>query len=533
MRKKTINILKVLRVILAVVIFTPILLFFIDFRDILPDALSKLLEIQLLPAILTGAGIILIIYFLLTLFFGRIYCSIICPAGVLQDIFNRISCTGKKKQRKKKRSRFHYHKPANLLRYVILGITVILTVAGMMELCLLLDPYSNFGRIATNIFRPVAIWVNNILAEILSSKGNYSLYNVTIRTSTVAFVSAVVAFAVFAVMVFYRGRLFCNTICPVGALLSLVSRYSLFRITFDKNKCNQCCLCERICKAESIDSKNMTVDASRCITCFNCTSACNRKSLRYAFAPVSLKKKERKTAANLSTTKNAKEKALSLATVSESRRSFITTSAVLVGSIPTISTFAKGDGGDNSGRIPVTPPGSLNIERFKDLCTGCHLCVVQCPTHILHPAGLKYGPGYMLKPYMSYENSYCNYSCTVCSEVCPTDAIKPITAEDKKTIQIGIANFYQEQCIVYTEDNDCGACSEHCPSQAVHMIPYKGTLTIPKVESELCVGCGGCESICPVRPERAIVIVPNPIHKTAELPKEEEAIDIDVDDFGF
>jgi ferredoxin len=520
MRRKTTNRLKVLRVILAIVIFIPILLFFTDFTDMLPDTFGKLLEIQLLPAILTGSGIILVVYFLLTLFFGRIYCSVICPAGILQDLFNRISCIGKKKHRKKKKIRFHYHKPANRLRYVILGITAILSVAGMTELCLLFDPYSNFGRIATNIFRPVAVWINNILAGILSSKGVYSLYNVTICISTTAFISAAIAFAVFSVMVFFRGRLFCNTICPVGALLSIVSRYSLFRITFDKNKCNKCSLCEKTCKAEAIDSKNMTVDASRCITCFNCTSACNKNSLRYAFAPVSFRK-------NPVSPQQKKSEA-----ISESRRSFITTSAAIAGTIP-LSTLAKGDSDKNPGRDPLTPPGSLNIERFKDLCTGCHLCVVQCPTHVLHPAGLKFGLGYMLKPYMSYENSYCNYSCTICSEVCPTDAIKPITSEDKKTIQIGIANFHRELCVVYTEENDCGACSEHCPSQAVHMIPYKGTLTIPKVESELCIGCGGCESICPVRPERAITIVSNVTHKTAELPKEEEVQEIEVNDFGF
>jgi polyferredoxin len=526
MRKKTINILKVLRVILAVIIFAPLLLFFIDFTDILPNVSSILQEIQLLPVILTGAGIMLIVHFLLTLFFGRIYCSVICPAGILMDVFNRISCLGKKKQRKKKKNRFHYHKPANRLRYAILGITVLLTVGGMTELCLLLDPYSNFGRIATNIFRPVAVWVNNILAGILSSKGIYSLYNITIRISTAAFISATVAFSVFAVMVFFRGRLFCNTICPAGALLSLVSRYSLFRITFDKNKCNKCSLCEKTCKAEAIDSKNMTVDASRCVTCFNCTSACNRNSLKYTFAPPG----------SLKVAKDAEAKSVikpSSVTVSESRRSFITTSAAIAGSIP-LSALAKGDGDENhEKRIPLTPPGSLNIERFKDLCTGCHLCVVQCPTHVLHPAGLKFGLGYMLKPYMSYEDSYCNYGCTVCSEICPTNAIKPITSEDKKTIQIGIANFYRDLCVVYTEENDCGACSEHCPSQAVHMVPYKGTLTIPKVEPELCIGCGGCESICPVRPERAIVVVPHSVHQTAELPTEEEVQEVEIDDFGF
>lgn len=550
MKKKTINRLKVLRVILAIILFTPILLLFLDFADILPDKLSKILERQIMPAIFTGAAVTLIIYFVLTLLFGRIYCSIICPAGILQDIFNRLSCIGKKKKNGK--MRFRYHKPANWLRYVILGLTAILAVFGITELCLLLDPYSNFGRIAANLFRPVAVWINNILADFLTSKGNYSLYHVTIRTSAVALISAIVAFLVFAVMVYFRGRLFCNTICPVGALLSLVSRYSLFRISFDKNKCNNCTLCEKSCKAEAIDSKNMTVDASSCVTCFNCTSACNRDSLKYRFAPPEWKNKSQNTEELSPITKLHTTNTEALPSnqititertgnvssydkeISKSRRSFITTSAAIAGSVPLIALA-----GNNSNKEfkespdPVTPPGSLSIERFKDLCTGCHICVVQCPTHILHPAGLKYGLGYMLKPYMSYENSYCNYSCTVCSDVCPTDAIKPITVEEKKITQIGIANFYKEICVVYTDENDCGACSEHCPSQAVHMVPYKGTLTIPQVEAELCVGCGGCESICPVRPVRAIVVISNPVHQTAQLPEDEEVKEFDVDDFGF
>lgn len=527
MRKKMINRLKVLRVILAIFLFIPVLFFFLDFADLLPDGLSRLLRRQLVPAILTGATATLIIYFLLTLLFGRIYCSVICPAGILQDIFNRISCIGKKK--KKGKMRFRYHKPANRLRYIILGITTLLAISGITELCLLLDPYSNFGRIAANLFRPVVVWINNVFADVLSSKGNYSLYHVTMRTSTTAFISAIAAFLVFAVMVYFRGRLFCNTICPVGALLSLVSRYSLFRITFDKSKCNNCTLCERSCKAEAIDSKNMTVDASSCVTCFNCTSVCNRNSLKYRFAPTAGKKHH----SDISyLTKKAEVSANEAA--SKSRRSFITTGAALAGSVPLIA-FARihSEGGSTESPDPVTPPGSFSIERFKDLCTGCHICVVQCPTHILHPAGLKYGLGYLLKPYMSYENSYCNYSCTVCSDVCPTDALKPITVEEKKVTQIGIANFYKELCVVYTDENDCGACSEHCPSQAVHMMPYKGTLTIPQVEAALCVGCGGCESICPVRPVRAIVVISNPVHQTAQLPEEEDVKEFDVDDFGF
>jgi len=529
MKNRKYNVLKISRVIVALLIFAPILLFFVDFRDILPDKVHSLLHFQVVPAILSGAVGIMIFLFLLTLFFGRVYCSVICPAGVLQDIFNRIACIGKKKR--KGILRFRYHKPLNILRYAILGVSAALAVFGFMELCLLLDPYSNFGRIATNLFRPVAIWINNLLAEALTRFGIYTLYNVSFRISTGALVASVVAFLVFFVMAWWRGRLFCNTLCPVGALLSLVSRFSFFRLKVDENACNKCGVCGKSCKAEAIDSVNGTVDMSRCVGCFNCISHCKQDALRFGVGDCFGLRSRNDGVPKVLDCFVPRNDGVGGGDRVNGRRSFIATGAAIAAGMPLLA-LAKGK--DSAEKpLPVTPPGSLSIERFKDLCTGCHLCVVQCPSRVLLPAGLQFGFGYMLKPYMSYIDSYCNFSCTVCSDVCPTRAITQITEEEKKVTQVGIANFYINRCIVKTEETDCGACSEHCPTQAVHMVPYKGTLTIPQVEAELCVGCGGCESICPVRPERAIVIISNPVHKKAEKPKEEEIKKVDVNDFGF
>lgn len=526
--KKQINSLKVLRVILAILFFTPLILFFLDFADILPDKVHRFAKIQLMPAILSGMFIFTAILLILTLVFGRFYCSTICPAGTLQDIINRMFCIGKKKSKGVRR--FRHHKPLNWLRYTLLVLTIGFGIFGVMELCLLLDPYSNFGRIATNLFRPVVVWGNNLLADLLMKSGNYSLYHVANNTiNTTSVIAATLALLVFIFMVVFRGRLFCNTLCPVGALLSLFSRYSFFRFDIKKESCIQCKACERACKAEAINVKEMTVDMSRCVDCFNCISSCNKDSLRYTFRP-SIQKKQVQQ-------ENEKQEATSAL---NTRRAFIATGTGIAVALPLTMIQAQQNRhrnryrhGEGRSQLPVTPPGALNLERFKDKCTACHLCVTQCPSHVLKPAGLEYGLGYMLKPYMSYEDSYCNFECTVCSQVCPTEAIKPITVEEKKTTQIGIAKFRIDLCIVKTENTDCGACSEHCPTQAVHMIPYKGTLTIPKVEAELCVGCGGCESICPVRPHRAIIIEANETHLIAQKPAEEEAIEVDIDGFGF
>lgn len=526
------NYLKGLRVLLAILIFVPILLFFVDFADVLPDSIHALLHLQIMPAILGGIAGVLIFQFVLALLFGRLYCSVICPAGVLQDIINRAFCLGKKK--KKGVRRFSYHKASNLLRYSILGLTFVLAAFGIIELCTLLDPYSNFGRIANNLFRPVVMWANNILADGLSRLDNYTLYHVTISNVALSgVISGLVALLVFIVMTIFRGRLFCNTLCPIGALLSLVSRYSLFRISFDKDACTRCGNCEHTCKAEAIDSKNLTVDTSRCVDCFNCVSSCAKGGLQYRFNP-SFKKEGETIVAQADVTQP---------TARNSRRTFLATSATVAATLPVVSALAeeadKLDGGKRHGKRhgkkwpPIVPPGAISIERFKDVCTGCQICVTQCPSHVLLPTGLEYGFDYMLKPRIAYIDSYCNYECTVCSEVCPTHAIKPLTKEEKATTQVGIATFFINRCIVKTEGTDCGACSEHCPTQAVHMIPYEGTLTIPQVNPDLCIGCGGCESICPVRPMRAIIIKANEVHKFVEKPKEEEAKKVEVEDFGF
>jgi ferredoxin len=528
--KKQVNHLKRLRVLLAILFFVPIILYFTDFAGVLPQGVHTLLHLQIVPAVLSGAVGIIVLQFILVIAFGRVYCSMICPAGIFQDIINRLYCIGKKK--KKGVRRFSYHKPYNILRYVLLGVAIATAVFGFTSLIVWLDPYSNFGRIATNLFRPAVMWGNNILADLLMKFENYSLYHVTIHTVTTAgLVSGIIALVVFAALTVFRGRLFCNTLCPVGALLSLASRYSLFRISFDKQVCNSCGNCERSCKAEAIDSKNMKVDTSRCVTCFNCTSTCTKKSLKYRFKPPFLK--ETTTVAE------------AVESQPNSRRTFFATGATIAASLPVISTIAQyadlpeenaptvEDNIDYDNLSPVTPPGSIDLERFKDKCTGCHICVARCPTQVLRPAGFQYGFDYLLRPYCAFESSYCNYECTVCGEVCPVHAIHGLSKEEKRTIQVGVATFNINRCIVYTEGTDCGACSEHCPTQAVHMTPYEGTLTIPQVEAELCIGCGGCESICPVRPYRAIVVVANNKHQQVAPPKEEEVKEYEIDGFGF
>ena len=152
---------------------------------------------------------------------------------------------------------------------------------------------------------------------------------------------------------------------------------------------------------------------------------------------------------------------------------------------------------------------------------------------VLRPAGFNFGLEYAFKPHLVFsEKAFCNYNCIICTQICPTGAIQPLTLPEKQITQIGVARFRRRLCIVFTDNTSCGACAEHCPVKAVRMEPYRNGLTIPVLYPELCMGCGGCESICPVRPIKAINVMPNAVHGKAKHPHDEE-INIDAEDLGF
>lgn len=518
--------LKGIRVFLALLFFIPLTLFFVDFTNNLPLSMHALAHIQFIPALLAGMWFVVAALLLLTFIFGRIYCSTICPAGIFQDLIIRLSGRGKKRNKYKKW--FAYRKPYNVFRYVLLFIINVTFIFGFLELLLLLDPYSNYARIASNLFRPCIVSCNNLLATGLMALDNYSLYHVTIyHITTVSFIIALVAFVVLLLMTLLRGRLFCNTLCPVGGILSLVSRFSLFKMNINPQLCNSCGSCERTCKSECIDGKGKVIDSSRCVNCFNCETTCNKHALSYKFV-FDLHKKQ-----SIDKKQNNQEESIDR---TNTRRTFISTTVFLAAAATKMSAKARLKQPSNLALAPITPitpPGSIGRERFTDLCTACHLCVVKCPTQILRPAGMEYGYDFLLKPHIVYDSAYCNYECKICSDVCPNSAIINLSEETKATTQIGVAQFEKDICITYVDGTDCGACSEHCPTQAVKMIPYKGSLRVPEVDASICIGCGGCEYICPVRPQRAIHIVANKVHKCVERPVYEKVEEKIIDDFGF
>jgi ferredoxin len=154
---------------------------------------------------------------------------------------------------------------------------------------------------------------------------------------------------------------------------------------------------------------------------------------------------------------------------------------------------------------------------------------------VLKPAGLQYGLSGITQPHLVFSTEvFCTFNCNICTTVCPTSALKKLTIDEKKLTQIGVVNFRKDKCVVFTDNKDCGACSEHCPTQAVHMIPYKNDgLTIPEITKDLCIGCGACESICPVRPYQAIYVEGTSTQLKAKKPTDAKKFNKKIDDFGF
>ena len=500
------NMLRRLRVTLAAVFFTLITLLFLDFTGTLHTWLGWLAKIQFLPALLALNVGVVVALVLLTLVFGRIYCSVVCPLGVMQDIVSWISG-----RRKKRKFRFSYSPEKRILRYGVLALFIIAFIAGIGSLVALLAPYSSYGRIAQNIFQPVYIFGNNLMAWAAERVDSYAFYSreVWLR-SLPTFIIAAITLVGIGVLAWRNGRTYCNTICPVGTILSLMARFSWFKVKVDETKCNKCGLCSRSCKSACIDFKNSKIDYSRCVVCGDCIDKCRKKALSYTHS--SPKKSE----------EIDKAKTVDQEVVNSARRSFLLGAAIATTSAVIAQEKKKVDGGlaeieDKQApkrNTPLTPPGSLSAQNMARHCTACQLCVAECPNDVLRPST---DIQKLMQPTMSYERGYCRPECNRCSEVCPAGAIKPIKREDKSSIQIGHAVWIKKNCVPITDGKECGNCARHCPAGAITMInsnPKDDTSPkIPAVNTSRCIGCGACENLCPARPFSAIYVEGHEVHR--------------------
>lgn len=488
------NLVKI-RIAISLLVFTLFSLLFLAGGKISVFLSSILLPLQFVPAlirILTQPEILFIIglitILIISLIFGRVYCSFLCPLGMLQDSVIALSL-------KSGLLRKHtFQKPYNWLRYSILGLTFITVVLGSMSLLNFLDPYSLSGRMITHFGKPLTVWTYNAGVNLLKYFNIY-FFSKEVPYLLLSIVAATLGcFILVLIMSAKSGRLYCNTICPVGTLLGLISRISIFKLVIDQNKCHECVRCEIVCKAGCIDPQKKNIDQSRCVNCFNCLEACPQSVIVYSPSFGKIKQNE----------------------WSPARRGFLVATFAAVGSL--LLTFNSNirnlfNTTHPKEILPITPPGSFSIAHFTQACTACHLCVSACPTNVITPSFLEYGITGLMQPLMNYQKSFCDYECNICGKVCPTGAILSLPLEEKKLTQIGEVKLIKEKCIVYVDNQNCGACGEVCPTHTINFI-NKNNILYPETDTQYCIGCGACEKACPTSP-KSIVVRSNSIHKKA------------------
>jgi ferredoxin-type protein NapF len=419
---------------------------------------------------------------LFVLAFGNFFCGWFCPMGATIDFFDWILF------REKKRSKPLDDRPLRRLRY---GVFIFAAIAGVMafQVMYLLDPISLITRTLVIVFYPPVIYVyNHFLSPIqgllpqnflLTSSIPLPLFKVNLFIFL--FFVAILALGVI------RRRFWCRYLCPLGTLLSLVSRFRIFR-RFVAESCTHCQRCARQCPLGAIPAENPEQYRHQdCISCFKCLE-CPPEAVSFRFSLPRWKTVEG---------------------VDLSRRYVLGSFAFGLASSLVIKTNPlQSESGQINDRL-IRPPGSLPEERFVAACTGCGECLKVCPNNALQSTFLEAGLAGLYTPRLVPRIGYCEEFCNFCGRVCPTEAIQPITLEEKRVIQMGIAHINKTRCIAWDTDKICLVCNEQCSYQAIIGDDKKR----PIVKEDKCTGCGICENKCPVDGEAAIVVHSSGVQK--------------------
>lgn len=390
-----------------------------------------------------GATVLVAALLLLTALLGRAYCSVVCPLGILQDILGALFF-------------WRRNRPCPrlfLLRKGLGAAVWAMALLGGWTLALrFLDPYTLFGRIAALAWAP-------LLA--------------------------------LALLTFWRRRLFCNSLCPVGALLSCGAAMAPLGFRFTE-RCVTCGKCVDVCPVGCLDPKTGAFDNGRCVRCLACAAVCPVGAIAYGRNP---------------------------GFHAPDRRAFVRAGALLAGggalglaARPAKRMYSAYGPRAGVAKEGVYPPGAGSRQRFLSKCTDCGLCVAHCVGNVLRPAGT-FGA-----VHLTFEEGMCEFYCKRCVEVCPTGALLPLTLKTKQRTRLGLAALDLALCVAATEGFDCGACAEHCPTGALRMKEREDGIRIPVLDTRLCVGCGSCEHPCPVRPVKAVRVWPVDVQTLAADP---------------
>ncbi len=431
-----------------------------------------------------AAGVVILSPFLL----GRVFCGYVCPMGFLVELTNR---------RPKKPPDSLVLSAVRKAPPYILGVSLVLLVFGVAAY-LVFDPLVILTRSSTTLIYPVLDRIARLSGDILYlitplrpavDIFTSALAGKIIFTKPLAYQLQVGIFAVFAsilLLSFVERRLWCRDLCPLGALLGFLSRFSLFGRIVDESACIKCQKCEAACPMGAVRETGQATDKTRCQMGFECADICPQKAVSFGWKP-------RPSIYN------------------PSRRSFLTAIGVTALAAFFFSTAITRR--EKSVWL-LRPPGARAENDFTSLCSRCGQCLKVCPTNVLQPSLAAAGLEGVFTPQMNYDNGYCDWSCNECGKVCPTGAINKLALPAKRKTVIGRAYIDTNRCIPWADFKNCLVCQELCPipNKAIHFeeqtaidpLGRKVTVKRPRVLADRCIGCGICENNCPVAYTSAI-----------------------------
>ena len=430
-----------------------------------------------------------------SLIVGRSFCGWFCPMGTLLDSARTVI-----RPLPKPSPTRYPHLALIVFLFILISSFLGFPIVGYI------DPFSLLVRAFTQAIYPALNSLNvtfftftydsappfiNMVTEPLYGVLKQSVLPFEQKYYELAILSFMMFVALF-LLEFSQRRFFCRNLCPLGALIGLVSRYGILNLAGGDTTCGKCRLCSQVCRMGAVD-ENRSIQMGSCNLCMTCLVTCPRQIITFK-KPLPRK--------------NPHE-------VSLSRRQFIGT--VAVGALVPAILPVRNVNSEQRSRL-IRPPGARAEHEFLDRCVRCAECIQVCIGNALHPAFLQSGIEGIFTPYLLARTGYCEFNCTLCGQVCPTGAIQELSTIVKQKTKIGHAWFDKNLCLPYAKGIPCIVCEEHCPTpqkaimfRKVTVLNDSGNEVVvkqPYIVDELCIGCGICETKCPV-PGRSAVIVTN------------------------